>query len=123
MTISDQGANTYHARLQDTPVYCETLVQAHAAVHYWRQESRDIYATVNDMATKARGKWVRFCDGDPLIAGSTRRLTETGNARVYVAHAIDLSADQDSISISAIAETVRHLRSQSPPCPLRREAS
>ena len=56
---------------------CEAFVQAHPAVHYWRQENRGIYATVNDIAAKARGKWVRFCDSDdPLIPGSTRRLIE-----------------------------------------------
>lgn len=56
---------------------CAAFVQAHPAIRYSRQENRGICATINDIATRARGTWVRFCDSDdPLIPGSTRRLIE-----------------------------------------------
>jgi hypothetical protein len=56
---------------------CSDFVNKHPSVQYTRQENCGIYQTVNDMAAKARGRWVRFCDSDdPLIHGSTRRLID-----------------------------------------------
>jgi hypothetical protein len=57
---------------------CASFTEAHPTVHYWRQDNRGIYATMNIIAAKARGEWVRFCDSDdPLIPGSTARLMKT----------------------------------------------
>jgi glycosyltransferase involved in cell wall biosynthesis len=68
---------------------CAEFAELHPEILYWRQENRGIYQTVNSIAAKARGQWVRFCDSDdPLIPGSTRRLIEiakeTGAGVVYV---------------------------------------
>ena len=54
---------------------CAAFAEAHPEITYWRQENRGIYPTVNSIAAKACGEWVRFCDSDdPLLLGSTRRL-------------------------------------------------
>jgi glycosyltransferase involved in cell wall biosynthesis len=56
---------------------CAAFAQAHPKITYWRQDNRGIYPTVNSIAAKARGEWVRFCDSDdPLLPGSTRRLVD-----------------------------------------------
>jgi glycosyltransferase involved in cell wall biosynthesis len=56
---------------------CEAFAASHDLACYWRQENCGIYPTINTIAAKARGTWVRFCDSDdPLIPGSTRRLIE-----------------------------------------------
>ena len=56
---------------------CAAFAQAHPTITYWRQDNRGIYPTVNSIAAKARGEWVRFCDSDdPLLPGSTRRLVD-----------------------------------------------
>ena len=56
---------------------CAAFAEAHPEITYWRQENRGIYPTVNSIAAKARGEWVRFCDSDdPLLLGSTRRLLD-----------------------------------------------
>lgn len=71
---------------------CAAFAQAHPKITYWRQDNRGIFPTVNSIAAKARGEWVRFCDSDdPLLPGSTRRLVDvarqTGAGVVY-GHAI-----------------------------------
>jgi glycosyltransferase involved in cell wall biosynthesis len=54
---------------------CAAFAKAHPWITYWRQSNRGIYATVNSIAARARGEWVRFCDSDdPLLPGSTDRL-------------------------------------------------
>jgi glycosyltransferase involved in cell wall biosynthesis len=59
---------------------CAAFAGIHPEVVYWRQENRGIYQTINGIAPKARGRWVRFCDSDdPLIRGSTRRLVDIAN--------------------------------------------
>ena len=67
---------------------CAAFAEAHPKITYWRQNNQGIYPTVNSIAAKARGKWVRFCDSDdPLLPGSTRRLVDvaeqTGAGVVY----------------------------------------
>lgn len=60
---------------------CAAFVKAHPEIHYWRQDNQGIYPTVNAIAAKAKGAWIRFCDSDdPLIEGSTRHLIEAGKA-------------------------------------------
>lgn len=59
---------------------CAAFAATHPEVVYWRQENRGIYQTINSIAAKARGQWIRFCDSDdPLISGSTRRLIDMAN--------------------------------------------
>ena len=88
---------------------CAAFAATHAEVVYWRQENRGIYQTINSIAPKARGRWVRFCDSDdPLISGSTRRLidvaTATGAGLAYgqaIAYGPDpLALDRLSLRIS-----------------------
>jgi hypothetical protein len=56
---------------------CAAFAALHPEIEYWRQENRGVYTTVNSIAAKARGEWVRFCDSDdPLVIGSTRRLVQ-----------------------------------------------
>ena len=56
---------------------CAAFAESHPEILYWRQENRGIYPTVNSIAVKARGQWIRFCDSDdPLLPGSTHRLIE-----------------------------------------------
>ena len=58
---------------------CAAFAEAHPEIRYWRQENQGIYPTVNAIAAKASGEWIRFCDSDdPLIGGSTERLIEAG---------------------------------------------
>jgi hypothetical protein len=67
---------------------CADFAGAHPEADYWRQDNRGIYATINLIAAKARGAWVRFCDSDdPLIPGSTecliRAAEKTGAGVAY----------------------------------------
>ena len=68
---------------------CAAFADLRPEVLYWRQEENcGIYRTVNSIAAKAKGQWVRFCDSDdPLILGSTCRLIdiakETGAGVAY----------------------------------------
>jgi glycosyltransferase involved in cell wall biosynthesis len=56
---------------------CERFANDHPEILFWRQDNRGIFPTVNLIALKAQGRWVRFCDSDdPLILGSTRRLID-----------------------------------------------
>jgi glycosyltransferase involved in cell wall biosynthesis len=56
---------------------CAAFAESHPEVIYSRQDNQGVYRTVNGIAARARGTWVRFCDSDdPLILGSTRRLIE-----------------------------------------------
>jgi glycosyltransferase involved in cell wall biosynthesis len=96
---------------------CATFAEKHAEVVYWRQENRGIYETINSIAAKARGQWVRFCDSDdPLMSGSTRRLveiaTETGAGVAYgraIAYGPDpLSADSLSPPVFPPSGTKTH---------------
>ncbi|WP_088348314.1 MULTISPECIES: glycosyltransferase family 2 protein [Rhodomicrobium] len=96
---------------------CAAFAQSHREVVYWRQENQGIFPTVNGIAAKVRGKWVRFCDSDdPLIAGSTRRLidiaTETGAGVAYgraiVYGPAPLTAEQLSLRIKQPAATNVH---------------
>ncbi len=60
---------------------CAGFAETHPEIRYWRQENQGIYPTVNTIAAEASGDWIRFCDSDdPLIAGSTERLIEAGEA-------------------------------------------
>jgi glycosyltransferase involved in cell wall biosynthesis len=62
---------------------CASFADNHPEIHYWRQENQGIYPTVNLIAGKAQGEWVRFCDSDdPLISGSTQRLIEVAGAQI-----------------------------------------
>ena len=67
---------------------CAAFAGMNPAVEYWPQANRGIYATMNIIAPKARGHWVRFCDSDdPLLPGSTARLmqaaAETGAGVIF----------------------------------------
>jgi hypothetical protein len=54
---------------------CAEFAERRAGVLYWRQANRGIYATINIIAARAQGEWIRFCDSDdPLIPGSTACL-------------------------------------------------
>jgi len=69
IVLVDDGSNDGSDRI------CAAFAQLHPEIIYWRQENRGIFQTVNSIAAKARGEWVRFCDSDdPLILGSTSRL-------------------------------------------------
>ena len=82
VVLVDDGSSDGSERI------CAAFAQLHPEIAYWRQDNRGIYPTVNSIAAKAKGQWVRFCDSDdPLIAGSTRRLVqiaqETGAGVAY----------------------------------------
>jgi glycosyltransferase involved in cell wall biosynthesis len=82
VVLVDDGSSDGSERI------CAAFAKMHPEIDYWRQENCGIYQTVNRIAAKARGQWVRFCDSDdPLISGSTRRLidiaTETGAGLAY----------------------------------------
>lgn len=96
---------------------CAAFAELHPEILYWRQENRGIYQTVNSIAAKARGQWVRFCDSDdPLISGSTRRLVEiakeTGAGVVYGRAIVygpePLSGEKLSLRISSPSATNVH---------------
>jgi glycosyltransferase involved in cell wall biosynthesis len=73
--LVDDGSTDGSARI------CAAFAQAHPKITYWRQDNQGIYPTVNSIAAKARGTWVRFCDSDdPLLPGSTRRLVDVAEA-------------------------------------------
>jgi len=97
---------------------CAAFAELHPEILYWRQEeNRGIYPTVNSIAAKAKGQWIRFCDSDdPLISGSTRRLigiAEKTGAGVAYGRAIiygpePLPRERLSLHISAPSETNVH---------------
>lgn len=69
IVLVDDGSSDGSERI------CAAFAELHPEIVYWRQENHGIFHTVNSIAAKARGEWVRFCDSDdPLIAGSTSRL-------------------------------------------------
>jgi hypothetical protein len=60
---------------------CEVFAGNHPLAFYHRQENSGIYRTINSIASKARGIWIRFCDSDdPIVPGSTRRLIEAAES-------------------------------------------
>lgn len=72
---------------------CEEFAKSFANVRFFNQANRGIFATVNAIALKAGGAWIRFCDSDdPLIPGSTKRLIEAAvqnGAGVAYGNAVD----------------------------------
>jgi glycosyltransferase involved in cell wall biosynthesis len=79
---------------------CKAFADQHPEIVYWRQENRGIFPTINAIATKARGRWVRFCDSDdPLIPGSTLRLIEIAErAGAGLAHGRGIVYGPDPLS-------------------------
>jgi hypothetical protein len=76
---------------------CAAFGELHPQVRYWRQDNRGIYQTINVIALKAQGRWIRFCDSDdPLISGSTLRLmsiAESTGAGIVYGRAITYGPD------------------------------
>jgi glycosyltransferase involved in cell wall biosynthesis len=61
---------------------CEAFAASHDLASYRRQENRGVYATINSIASGAKGAWIRFCDSDdPLIPGSTARLIRAAQSQ------------------------------------------
>ena len=95
---------------------CASFADNHPEVHYWRQENQGIYPTVNLIAGKAQGEWVRFCDSDdPLISSSTQRLIEVAdamNAGVAFGQAIEYGPApilDERVAQHVMKQGVRHL--------------
>jgi glycosyltransferase involved in cell wall biosynthesis len=84
---------------------CKAFAEAHPEIVFWRQENRGIFSTVNAIAAKARGRWVRFCDSDdPLIPGSTLRLIEAAEKTgAGVAHGQGIAYGPDPLIEDSLA--------------------
>lgn len=89
---------------------CAAFAALHPQVNYWRQDNRGIYQTINLIAPKAHGRWMRFCDSDdPLISGSTLRLLQVAESTgAGVAYGRAITYGPDPISQERLSKPVAH---------------